>query len=123
MGHFYADDQLHGHPKARLVGTDAMGLWVLSGSWARCYNTGGHVAQHYVASWPRGKALAAKLVAAGMWEAGDHPLHGAGWWFHDWADHQPTEEQEARRRQFARERSRRFRERQSKKRYEDGDLA
>lgn len=43
MPTFEVDDQLHSHPKPARAGLEAMGLWVMAGSWCACYLTDGRV--------------------------------------------------------------------------------
>ena len=47
------------------------------------YRTDGFVPEYFVKRYPRGNALAKRLVAAGLWRRGESDgVHG--WWFHDW---------------------------------------
>lgn len=108
MTWFKVDDRLHAHPKIADVPLRAMGLWVVSGSWAAAYETDGVVP----ASWVHrhqsvtGESpvtvLADELVDAGLWTTG-----AGGWVFHDWAQYQPTraelEAERARKAQNARD--------------------
>lgn len=94
MPWFKVDDQLHDHRKARLAGTHAMGLWVLSGSWCGANPDDGFIPENVVIRWePRAyRKLAQRLVDAGLWSVDE--LDGeAGWRFHDWGDFQPTKEE------------------------------
>lgn len=104
------DDHLHSHRKAMRAGTEAMGLWVLAGSWSAAEESDGWVPAYVL---PRlvggtGEALAERLVAAGLW----HPdvVDGEdGYRFHAWDEYQPTREQLDRKREEQRERMRRAR--------------
>jgi hypothetical protein len=102
------DDTLHGHPKARRAGLEAMGLWVVAASWSAAYKQDGYVSADFVATWPKGKKLAASLVAVGLWTLDPN---GHGWWFHDWLDYQPSAAEIEAERLAARERQRRHRAR------------
>jgi hypothetical protein len=106
MPWFKVDDALHAHPKARAAGLPAMGLWAMAGSYCMSYKTDGAVPAWFVAGWPQGKALAAKLVAARLWETAED-----GYLFHDWADFQPTAEEIEAEREKSRERQRARRQR------------
>lgn len=109
MPWFKVDDALHSHPKARKAGLSALGLWVVSGSFSASYMTAGFVSEQWVASYPRGKSLAARLVAAKLWEPG--VFEGdKGWFFHDWNDFQPSKAEILAERAAAKERQRRSRE-------------
>jgi hypothetical protein len=103
---FKVDDTLSAHPKARAAGLPAMGLWVVAGSWSSQQLTQGFVPTWFVETWPRGRKLAAGLVAAGLWTE-----CSGGWEFHDWTDCNPTAEKERSRRKAAADRQRRARER------------
>lgn len=99
MTWFKVDDSLHSHKKAMRAGVEAMGLWVLAGSWAADQLTDGWIPS-YVAQRiaPNIDELAAKLVRAGFWVEGEHD-GDEGWWFHEWRDRQPTREEVLERRQ------------------------
>lgn len=116
MPFFNVDDQAHSHPKFRKAGLAAVGLWSMAGSWSQAHKQEGFVPEWFVASWPSGKRLAAALVSAELWVAGDRDDE-SGWWFHDWLDiHQTADEIEQQRmknRERQRERRRRLRQQQS----------
>ncbi len=109
MTWFKVDDGLHSHLKAMRAGAEAMGLWVLAGSWSADQLTDGWVPE-YAALRITSNAMthAESLVRAGLWEPGKED-GDPGWWFHDWTDHQPTRDEVERRRDEARERMRRLR--------------
>lgn len=109
MPWFKVDDTLHGHPKHRKAGLAAVGLWTVAGSYCSQYATEGFVPVWFVTGWPQGRKLAARLVAAGLWEEGAKDGE-PGWWFHDWAHYQMTKDEIERDRASARERQRKFRE-------------
>lgn len=81
------DDRLHAHPKVRRAGLEAMGLWVLALSHVAAYLTDGRIeledVKHLAGS--KGPALAARLVAAGLWEP-----DGEGWRVHDYLELNPS---------------------------------
>ncbi len=83
MSWFPVDDAFHGHPKARRAGLEALGLWVVSGSYAMAYLTNGFVPAWFVHEKPKGKSLSKRLVDAGLWIVGERDGE-PGWWFHDW---------------------------------------
>jgi hypothetical protein len=116
MTWFKVDDGLHAHRKAVRAGVPAMGLWVLAGSWSANQLTDGWVPDYIAARLdPAYKAHAASLVAAGLWVAGEHD-GDSGWWFHQWAEQQPSREQVLTDRAAAAERQRRARERAKERR-------
>lgn len=120
MAWFKVDDQLHTHPKSRRAGLDAMGLWGVSGSFCMAYKTSGFVPGWFVASWPKGKALAVKLVTAGLWDESERDGE-SGWYFHDWEHHQPSDDEIERSREYARDRQRKRRRRLAEARESGGD--
>ncbi len=103
MTWFRVDDNLCGHKKARRAGLSAMGLWAVAGSYSSQQRIGGFVPDWYVTTWPSGKSLAGKLVAAGLWvpteQDGD-----SGWRFHDWEHCNPSKETIEQERESARQR-------------------
>jgi len=106
---FMVDDKLHSHKKAVRAGVQAMGLWVLAGSWSADHLTDGFVPD-FIAQRidPDADMHAAELVTAGLWsvaEKGDDN----GWAFHEWEGFQPTKEAVEEKRAAARERMARVR--------------
>lgn len=104
------DDRLHAHRKARVAGLPAMGLWVLTGSWAADTLSDGFIpaGQPYAWGGPDTPELADRLVDAGLWLPTEH-LGEKGWVFHDWQDFQPTRADVVAKRVSDRERMRRWR--------------
>lgn len=98
---FKTDDKLHGHIKSRRAGVEAMGLWVLAGSYCADNLTDGFVSADVptILAGRDGDKLAQKLVDARLW----HIVDG-GWQFHDWAEYQPTSESVRTRRTEAKQR-------------------
>ncbi len=88
MSWFNADDKMHSHPKSRTAGLEAIGLWTLAGTYCTDYLTDGAVPEWFVESWPKGKALAGRLVTAGLWETAPD-----GWQFLSWDEYQRTKSQ------------------------------
>lgn len=75
------DDGLYDDPRVTAAGLDAMGLYVLAASYMGRYNTDGAIDRARVKrlAGRRGAPLAARLVAAGLWEA-----TGEGWQLIAW---------------------------------------
>ncbi|MGP5256404.1 hypothetical protein [Glutamicibacter ardleyensis] len=103
MAWFNADDKMHSHPKVRNAGLEAIGLWLVSGTYCTDYLTDGAVPEWFVTSWPKGKQLAAKLVTAGLWETAPD-----GWKFLSWTEYQRTKTQVIEEKARAAERKKRF---------------
>jgi hypothetical protein len=110
MTWFKVDDTLHSHKKAKRAGPEAMGLWVLAGSWCADQLTDGWVPDYMITGWaPNGDELAGRLVRAGLWIPDEHDGE-AGWWFHEWDERQPTREEVLQRRKADAERRARWRQ-------------
>lgn len=109
MAWFNADDKMHSHPKSRAAGLEAIGLWLLAGTYCTDYLTDGAVPLWFVESWPRGKQLALKLIKSGFWEA-----DGEDFQFLSWGEYQRTKEQVLAAKEKAAERKAKFIEGQSK---------
>lgn len=109
MSFFLVDDKLHGHRKTVRTPVEAMGLWVIAGSWCADNLTDGFIPD-YVAKRLDSKATrhAAALVASGFWCLADRQ-GDKGWLFVNWDEKQPTREQVETRRAQARDRMRNVR--------------
>ena len=66
MAWFRIEDSFHSHPKVKLAGNAATGLWVRCGAWSAQYLTDGHVPLHVVADFGKPREISA-LVAARLW--------------------------------------------------------
>lgn len=86
MAWFNADDKMHGHPKVRKAGLEAIGLWLVCGTYCTDFLTDGLVPAWYINSWPKGAKLAKHLVKCDFWiEAPDGDYQ-----FLSWAEYQRT---------------------------------
>jgi hypothetical protein len=63
-----ADSKMYAHPKMRAAGLEAMGLWLMGGTYSADVLTDGHVPDWIVQSWPGGPELAQRLIDAELWE-------------------------------------------------------
>jgi len=109
MPWFMVDDKLHSHMKAARAGAEAMGLWVLAGSWAADQLTDGFIPDYMALRLDsKAKRHAASLVAAGFWVVAEREGE-RGWQFHEWTDFQPTKEEVEVKRAAARDRMKRVR--------------
>lgn len=110
MPWFKVDDGLHAHRKAARAGTEAMGLWVMAGSWSADQLSDGFVPDYIALKLdPKAKAHAARLVAAGFWYASERD-GDSGWQFHDWDAHQPSAKTTLEKRAEAKDRMQRLRD-------------
>jgi hypothetical protein len=106
MPWFKVDDGLHAHRKVARAGIDAMGLWVVAGSWCADQLTDGFIPDYMARKLdPDFEVHAASLVAAKLWVPGGKDDE-TGWWFHQWSEEgrQPTAESVNAKRDDARER-------------------
>lgn len=111
MTWFKVDDKLHDHRKAAAAGVEAMGLWVLAGSWCGDNLTDGFVPCRVVTRWsPKGVKLGHALVEAGLWLVSDKDGE-PGWQFHEWLQSNPSREKVLAERAAAKERQQRLRSR------------
>ena len=104
MPWFNADDKMHGHPKVRRAGLEAIGLWVVCGTYCTDFLTDGLVPAWYINSWPKGPKLAKHLVESGFWEA----AQGGDYQFLSWDEYQRTKEQVLAAKEKAAERKAKF---------------
>lgn len=111
MPWFMVDDKLHGHRKRIRAGVEAMGLWVVAGSWCADHLTDGfipdYVARDLDSKW---RSHSNSLVAAGFWSHATNDQGETGWQFHEWTGMQPTRADVEKKREEAKERMRRSRE-------------
>ena len=106
MPWFKVDDGLHAHRKVVRAGIDAMGLWVVAGSWCADQLTDGFVPDYMAQRLdPDYVKHAAALVAAKLWVPGEKGDE-TGWYFHQWSEEgrQPTAASVNAKRDDARER-------------------
>lgn len=103
MTWFRVDDKLHGHRKARRAGAEAMGLWVMCGSYLSASNSeDGRIELDEVEAVAltlrvrKWEGLVDRLVDVGLWDREGNALI-----FHDWTDYRPTGEAELERRRAA----------------------
>lgn len=112
MTRFKVDDQFHSHPKVMATDPDALGLWVVAGSWCCAGLTDGFVPDYVLPRLlPGAVKLARKLVASGLWVRVD-----GGHQFHDWQEFNLSAEQEKKRKADNARRQQEFRDRSNAKR-------
>lgn len=98
---FKVDDGFHGHPKVIGLSPSAVGVWLLTGTWAAQYLTDGQVPRGMVARFGGTDSDAAELIAAGLWHVAD-----GGYEFHEWHEYQPSKDAIEAERAAARDRMR-----------------
>lgn len=102
------DDSLYDHPKLDELGSQrlpAIGLWTLCISWSNRYLTDGHVPGGRIVGLGGTKALAERLVSAGLFEVVD-----GGFQIHDFLEFNDSREEVIARRATDREKKRRQRQ-------------
>jgi len=125
---FKVDDSFDDHPKVIALledrsGPQALALWLCCGAWSARHLTDGFIpnarigasqsaskcrrnASQSASKCRRNAALAMLLCSVGLWKRADD-----GFQFHDWSDYQPTRKVVQSKRERARDRVRKFRER------------
>lgn len=94
----------------------AVGLWVMAGTWCNKELTDGYVPDYTLDDFASTPAIAAHLVRAGLWENAD-----GGWQFVGWSKYQFTKEQVLARRTAEAEKKQRARD-AAKKRSEQEQI-
>ncbi|OAZ40923.1 hypothetical protein A9Z40_02995 [Microbacterium arborescens] len=114
MTWFRADDRLSASRKVlsmrRGVRLQAMGLWVLAGTWSAGEELDGFVPDYMVEELGGSDDVAAVLVASGLWAEAE-----GGWQFTKWAEYQPSRVELEERRERERERKADWRRRKADK--------
>lgn len=91
MSWFKVDDKLHAHPKTEKAGHEAMGLWLLAGSYSVDQLTDGLITEErcarLIGDRKTAQRLAQLLVTAGFWIRVE-----GGYRYHDWCGYQPSAE-------------------------------
>lgn len=114
---FKVDDGFYRGPKVRKLGkrrvsaqsrVASVGIWTLAGDWSADNLTDGFVPWEVIEDWDPDRALAGRLVKAGLWFEVDRGGE-SGCQFHDWPDWQPTSDQVKQRRKADAERKARWR--------------
>ena len=107
MAWFKVDDNFYDHPKVDSLTLEAVGVWLLCGTYAARHLTDGHIATRRAYRMGATEDTISELIDAGLWvETTD------GYQFHGWDMYQPTraaveaERAKARERQQKRRRAR-----------------
>lgn len=98
---------LHSSIKWQRATPEARGLWTTAMSWSIDQGTDGVVPSDSLRFLGGTKRAASKLVEVGLWE-----VHPEGWRFHDWLDHNVSDQQIQDQRKATRDRVQRHRDRQ-----------
>jgi hypothetical protein len=112
MTWFKVDDGLHSNRKRVRAGHEAMGLWVIAGSWAADELTDGWVPDDVIEYLVPvvGHDLAKRLERAGLWNRKSRDGE-EGWQFRHWDEYQPSKVKVLHERAAAAERQARARDR------------
>jgi hypothetical protein len=68
MPWFNADDKMHGHPKVRRAGLEAIGLWVLAGAHSVANGTPGFISRESLRSLTTKRKPLKLLIQEGFWQ-------------------------------------------------------
>ena len=108
MTWFKVDDGFYDHPKTDGMELEAIGLWLVCGTYCARHLTDGVVTVSRIRRFGGSDDMVATLVDSGLWTA-----HGDDYRFNDWCDYQPTRETVLADRE--RERQRKQKQRESKR--------
>lgn len=86
---FKVDDGFWSHPKVLELSDAAVALWVRAGSYCAKHMTDGEVKPRTIRLLAADRDAATELVLAGLWDLDSDGV----WWFHDWAEYQPSREE------------------------------
>lgn len=80
MPWFNADDKMRGHPKVRVAGLEAIGLWVVCGTYSSSIGTPGYITRQDVRIFTSKRKPITQLIKSGLWEAlnDGYAFHGDG---------------------------------------------
>lgn len=89
---FKVDDNLFASRKIiavpRRIRSEALGVWLLCGTWSAHERTDGYVPAHVMEEFGCTVEIYQALIEAGLWVPDGDDIR-----FHDWSDYQPTREQ------------------------------
>jgi hypothetical protein len=92
MAWFKVDDGFHHSAKVlsipRAIRAEALGAWILGGTWSADNMTDGFIPCPVLLDWPVSEEAVQALVDAGLWDRVEGGIQ-----FHDWCEYQPTREQ------------------------------
>lgn len=99
MAWFRVDDNFYDHPKVDELSLDAVGLWLLCGTYVAKQLTDGYIPERRVTRLGGNPGLVQELINAELWVEAD-----GGYEFRNWSDYQPTKADVEARRKADRER-------------------
>ena len=104
MAWFKVDDNFYDHPKVDDLSLEAVGLWLLCGTYSARHLTDGFIATRRAYRMGASEEVISELVEADLWEEVD-----GGYQYRNWADYQPTKASVEARREADRKRKRKQR--------------
>lgn len=104
MAWMKVDDGFHDHPKVDDLPLEAVGLWLLCGTYCARHLTDGFVNTRRVQKMGGTDELVRALLETGLWDEVE-----GGYQFHDWGEYQPTKAKTEAEREASRERQRKYR--------------
>lgn len=88
MTYFQVDDHFHSNRKVFDLPLEAVGFWVIAGSWCAQELSDGFVPDSLVRRYGGTDSIINALLDSGLWTVAE-----GGYQFHEWADHNKTREQ------------------------------
>jgi len=104
MAWFRVDDNFYDHPKVDELSLEAVGIWLLCGTYVAKQLTDGFIPDRRITRLGGNDDLVQELVEAELWD----PVDG-GYMFRNWMDYQPTKDAVEAKREADRERQRKKR--------------
>lgn len=112
---FKCDDKFHSHPKVEGLSLEAVGLWLLAGSWCADQGTDGRISETKLRQLGRCtenklQRVVNELVRTSLWERVGTADGTVAYQFHDWADYNPETTRQDNTRKLKSARQKRWRE-------------
>ena len=104
MAWFKVDDNFYDHPKVDELSIEAVGAWLLCGTYSARHLTDGYIPTRRAYRMGATDNVIQELIDAELW----HVVEG-GYQFHNWSEYQPTRESVEEARQKERDRKREYR--------------
>ena len=104
MAWFKVDDNFYDHPKVDELSLEAVGIWLLCGTYSARHLTDGFIPTRRAYRMGADEHVLEELTESGLW----HEVEG-GYQFHNWAEYQPTRDSVEESRKKERDRKREYR--------------
>ena len=104
MAWFKVDDNFYDHPKVDELSLEAVGVWLLCGTYSARHLTDGYIPVRRAYRMGADENVIQELTEAELW----HEVEG-GYQFHNWSEYQPTKDSVEEARKKERDRKREYR--------------